>query len=68
MYAAVDREEDRDVQDLQSLGLTAEEAEKTARWLFEEEIIDRERVNEVFRVLRAIGHEGIIHRIEASLS
>jgi hypothetical protein len=68
MYAASERKEDRDLQDLRALNLTVEEAEEVVGWIFDEEVIDKDREEEVFRVLRAIDHEGVIHRIKRTLS
>ena len=62
MYAAVNRKEERDIDDLIALDLTPSEAERSSRWLIDEEIIDRLKIDAVGDVLRKIGHHEVISR------
>lgn len=63
LYAAVNRNEDRDIHDLVALDLTASEAERASRWLLDEEIIDRTKTDALSAVLQKIGHHEVIPRI-----
>ncbi|MEM9281752.1 MAG: hypothetical protein AAGA96_08000 [Verrucomicrobiota bacterium] len=68
MFAACGRDEDRDIEDLRALELSVEEAEEVATWIFNEELVDIGAWEEVFRVLKAIGHEGVIRRVKREIS
>jgi hypothetical protein len=64
-YAAVARSEARDLGDLRALGPDADEAERTARWLIEEEVISKGHIPKLLDLLRQLEHHDLVPRIEA---
>lgn len=64
-YAAVARSEARDLGDLRALGPDADEAERTASWLIEEEVISKGHVPKLLDLLRQLEHHDLVPRIEA---
>lgn len=64
-YAAVARSEARDLGDLRALAPDATEAERTARWLIEEEVISKGHHSRLLDLLRNLDHHDVIPRIEA---
>lgn len=64
-YAAVARSEARDLGDLRALGPDADEAERTASWLIEEEVISKRHVPKLLDLLRQLEHHDLVPRIEA---
>ncbi len=64
-YAAVARSEARDLGDLRALAPNATEAERTARWLIEEEVISKGQYPRLIELLRNLGHHDLVPRIKA---
>lgn len=64
-YAAVARSEARDLGDLRALAPDAAEAERTARWLIEEEVISKGHIPGLLDLLRQLEHHDLVPRIEA---
>jgi len=64
-HAAVARSEARDREDLRALAPDAAEAERTARWLIEEELVPRGRLPALVELLRELDHHDLVPRIEA---
>lgn len=64
-YAAVARSEARDLGDLRALAPDADEAERTARWLIEEEVISKGHIPRLLDLLRQLEHHDLVPRIEA---
>jgi len=64
-YAAVSRNEPRDLGDLRTLAPGATEAEQTARWLITEEVISQGQVPKLLDLLSTLEHHDLIPRIEA---
>jgi hypothetical protein len=64
-YAAVARSEARDLGDLRALAPDADEAERTARWLIEEEVISKGHIPKLLDLLRQLEHHDLVPRIEA---
>lgn len=64
-YAAVARSEARDLGDLHALAPDATEAERTARWLIEEEVISTGQIPGLLDVLRNLEHYELVPRIAA---
>ncbi len=64
-YAAAARSEARDLEDLQALAPDAAEAERTVRWLVEEELVSRGHLPRLLDLLRKLGHHDLVPRIEA---
>lgn len=64
-YAAVARSEARDLGDLRALAPDAAEAERTARWLIEEEVVSKGHLPRLLDLLRQLGNHDLVPRIEA---
>jgi hypothetical protein len=64
-YAAVARSEARDLGDLRALAPNATEAEQTARWLIEEEVISKGHHPRLIDLLQNLGHHDLVSQIKA---
>ena len=64
-YAAVARNEARDLADLRALAPTETEVDRAARWLVEEEVVSKAEVPRLARIVSELGHHDLISRIEA---
>ena len=64
-YAAVARNEARDLADLKALAPTETEVDRAARWLVDEEVVSKAEVPRFARIVSELGHYGLISRIEA---
>lgn len=64
-YAAVARREARDLGDLRALAPDATEAERTTRWLIDEEVISKGHHPRLIDLLRNLGHHDLVPRIKA---
>jgi hypothetical protein len=65
LYAAVERNEARDLDDLRALAPNAIEAERTARWLVSGEIISKSDTPRLLELLRKLDHDDLVPRIKA---
>jgi hypothetical protein len=64
-YAAVARNEARDLADLRALAPTETEVDRAARWLVEEEVVSKAEVPRLARIVSELGHHDLISTIEA---
>ncbi len=64
-YAAVARNEARDLADLRALEPNKLEVDHAARWLVEEEVVSKAEVPRLVRIVSELGHHDLISRIEA---
>lgn len=63
-YAAVARSEARDLGDLRALAPDAKEAERTARWLIDEEVISTAQIPGLLDLLRNLEHHDLVSQIK----
>lgn len=64
-FAAVGRNEARDLDDLRAIGPTPSEAERAAKWLIDEQVISRLQVPKLLSTLEALGHHALLSQIKS---
>lgn len=64
-YAAVARDEARDLADLRALAPNEIEVDRVARWLVEEEVVSKAEIPRLARIVSELGHHDLVSRIEA---